>query len=257
MNWNNQILKTALLGLLAATSYLRAEVLTRLPETDSHPTIGELMGINGHTIQFKPELYSKVCRKARDYHSFGWDMGKDTDFVPRFPEARNRVNWDLVYGSWQSHTFETDVCVMFNETPPDSWKDLTRDARAYGLAFAKAFGPSSTKKLVSSVEIGNEPGDYSDERYRQLFENMTKGLREGDPRLKILTCNMTTGQSGRYEKSVKCVEGLEPLYDVLNIHTYAIAEKWPSWKRTFPEDPTVDFLSNVQSLITWARPTCS
>ncbi len=220
-------------------------------EAPTRPAMGELMGINGHTIQFKPELYGKVCRKARDYHSFGWDMGPDTDFVPRFPEARNRVNWDLVYGSWQKYGFETDVCIMFNETPPDAWKDLARDARAYGLAFAKAFGPSSAKKLVASVEIGNEPGNYKDEQYRTLFENMAQGFREGDPKLKILTCNMTTGKSGHYEKSVECVRGLEPLYDVLNIHTYAIAEKWPSWKRSFPEDPAVDFLSIIESLIAW------
>ena len=34
------------------------------------PTMGEFIGANGHTIQFKPELYGQVCRKVRDYHSF-------------------------------------------------------------------------------------------------------------------------------------------------------------------------------------------
>src|SRR5437773_2549798 len=174
------------------------------------PLMAEFMGVNGHTVQFKPELYAKACRKVRDYHSFEWDMGKETDFVPRFPEARNRVNWNEVYGSWQKAGFETDVCVMFNNTPPDSWKDLPRDARAYGLAFARAFGPSSEKKLIASVEIGNEPGKYGDEKYRALFEAMARGLREGDPKLKILTCNVTAGKSGNYEKSVSCVAGLEP-----------------------------------------------
>lgn len=144
------------------------------------PTIGEFLGVNGHTIQFKPDLYGQVCRKVRDYHSFEWDMGNDTDFVPRFPEARNRVNWDHVFGSRQKAGFETDVCVMFNNTPPDSWKDLARDTHAYGLAFAKAFGSSSQKKLVSSVEIGNEPGRYRDDKYRELFQSMAGGLRAGD-----------------------------------------------------------------------------
>src|SRR5688500_2097569 len=136
------------------------------------PLMSEFMGINGHTVQFKPELYAKVCRKVRDYHPFEWDVGKETDFIPRFPEARNRVNWDHVYGSWKKAGFDTDVCIMFNETPPDSWKDLPRDAHAYGRAFAKSFGPSSPNKLVSSVEIGNEPGHYSDEQYRTLFSSM-------------------------------------------------------------------------------------
>lgn len=221
------------------------------PAVELRPSMNEFMGINGHTILFKPELYSQVCRKVRDYHSFGWDMGADTDFIPQFPEARNRVNWDIVYGSWQKEGFETDVCIMFNETPPNSWKDPARDARTYGHAFAKYFGSSSPKKLVQSVEIGNEPGSYSDDQYRTLFSNMAQGLRDGDPKLKIVTCNMTTGKSGSYDKSVDCIKGLENLYDVLNVHTYAIAEKWPSWKRSYPEDPATDYLSTVQSLIGW------
>ncbi len=153
----------------------------------------EFIGVNGHTVQFRSALYAAVCRKVRDYHSFEWDMGKETDFVPQFPEARNRVNWDQVYGAWQKDGFETDVCVMFNDTPPDLWKDLPKDAQAYGLALARAFGPSSPKKLVSSVEIGNEPGNYDDDQYRRLFESMAKGLRAGDPKLKIETCNMSVG----------------------------------------------------------------
>lgn len=215
------------------------------------PPMGEFMGLNGHTVQFKPELYSKVCRKARDYHPIEWDLGKESDFVTRFPEARNRVNWNTVYGSWQKHGFETDASVMFHLFPPETWKDLAKDPYAYGLAFAKAFGPSSEKKLVSSVEIGNEPGNYPDEKYRTLFENMAKGFRDGDPKLKILTCNITTGKSGGYEKSVACVKGLESLYDVLNIHTYAMAGGWPEWKRSYPEDPAIDYLKGIDSLIAW------
>lgn len=215
------------------------------------PVMGEFIGVNGHTVQFKPELYSKVCRKARDYHPIEWDLGKDSDFALRFPEARNRVNWDTVYGSWKKHGFESDVSVMFHNFPPETWKDLVKDPYAYGLAFAKMFGPSSEKKLVSSVEIGNEPGNYPDETYRKLFENMAKGFREGDPKLKILTCNITTGKSGGYEKSVTCVQGLEPLYDVLNIHTYAMVNGWPEWKRSYPEDPTITYLKGIEDLIAW------
>ncbi len=215
------------------------------------PLMREFMGVNGHTVQFKPDLYAKVCGKVRDYHPFEWDMGKETNFVPRFPEARNRVNWDDVYGSWRTAGFDTDVSVMFDDTPPDSWKNLPNDARAYGFAFAKAFGPASAKKLVSSFEIGNEPGNYTDEKYRTLFASVATGLRDGDPKLKIVTCNMTTGKSGKYEKSVACVAGLEPLYDVLAIHTYAMAEGWPTWRRSYPEDPKTDFLKSVQALIAW------
>lgn len=214
------------------------------------PVISEFMGINGHTVQFRPELYAAAFRKVRDYHSLSWDLGPDTDFVPRFPEARNRVNWEHVYGSWKKAGFETDACIMFDRTPPDSWKDPARDARAYGLAFARAFGPSSGD-LVQTVEIGNEPGHYDDATYRRVFEAMARGFREGDPKLRIATCNLTVGKSGRYEKSVSSVAGLEALFDVLNIHTYALAEGWPTWKRSYPEDPKIEFLRSVQALIDW------
>ncbi len=227
------------------------QVLIANEPSAARPLMREFLGVNGHTVQFQPALYAKACGKVRDYHSLEWDVGKETDFVTRFPEARNRVNWNDVYGSWQKAGFDTDVCLMFNNTPPDSWKDIPKDARTYGEAFAKAFGPSSEKKLVSSFEIGNEPGHYSDEKYRAVFEAMAGGLREGDPKLKILTCNMTTGKSGKYEKSVACVTGQEALYDVLTIHTYAMAESWPTWRRSYPEDPKIEFLKTVESLSAW------
>jgi hypothetical protein len=233
------------------TNVIAILALLLTQEPAPKPVMGDFMGVNGHTVQFKPELYSKVCRKARDYHPIEWDLGKDSDFALRFPEARNRVNWDVVYGSWKKQGFESDVSVMFHNFPPETWKNLDKDPYTYGLAFAKMFGPSSEKKLVSSVEIGNEPGNYPDEKYRLLFENMAKGFREGDPKLKILTCNITTGKSGGYEKSVTCVQGLEPLYDVLNIHTYAMVNGWPEWKRSFPEDPTITYLKGIEDLIAW------
>ena len=215
------------------------------------PLIRDFVGINGHTVQFKPKLYAPVCRLARDYHPVEWDLGKDSDYVTQFPFARNRVSWDQVYGSWLKQGFENNVSVMTHNFPPETWKNLDKDPYTYALAFAKAFGPSSAKKLVASVEIDNEPGNYPDDKYRQVFESMAKGYREGDPKLKILTCNITTGKSGGYEKSVTCVKGLEPLYDVLNIHTYAMVNGWPEWKRSFPEDPTITYLKNIEDLIVW------
>jgi hypothetical protein len=235
---------------LAALVFLALQVPVAA-QTPERPTMGEFMGVNGHTIQFKPDLYKQVCRKVRDYHSLEWDVGKETDFPTKFPFARNGVHWGNVYGSWTKAGIEADVCVMFNNTPPDSWSDLPRDARTYGEAFAKAFGPSSAGKLVASVEIGNEPGDYSDEQYRSVFQAMAAGFRAGDPKLKVLTCNMTAGKSGRYEKSVECVKGLDALYDTLTIHTYAMADGWPTWRRSYPEDPKIEFLKTVEALIAW------
>jgi hypothetical protein len=217
----------------------------------ARPLFRELMGLNGHTIQFKANRYAEACRAIRDYHPFDWDTGDDTSTKPPFPSAKNGVDWKAVYGSWKTAGCETDACIMFDNLPVKKWKDPARDARAYGEAFASAFGPSSTLPLVSAVEVGNEPGLYDDATYRAIFEHMARGLRRGDARLKIGTCAITTGSGDRYAKSVKCILGLESLYDYLSIHTYAEVEGWPTWRRTYPEDPKVDYLRRVIQLIEW------
>lgn len=232
-------------------------VLTAPPAAAAPPTVSpkplfrDFIGLNVHTVQFKPELYQPVARLLRDYHGFNWDMGEDTDFFPQFPFARNRVNWADLYGAWTRAGYEIDVSVMFSGTPAASWKNLPDDAYAYGFMFGRFFGPSGPRKLATSVEIGNEPGHYDDATYRTLFENMARGLRKGDPRLRIVTCATTAGKSGRYAKSLSCVQGLESLYDVINLHTYAQIEGYPTWRRSFPEDPKIAYLKEVNNIIAW------
>lgn len=211
----------------------------------------DFIGLCVHTVLFKPELYRPVCSQVRDYHGFDWDVGNDTAFAPAFPFARNRVDWGTLYGGWRKAGYGIDVCVMFGNTPPGKWKDLPRDAFAYGKAFAGFFGPSRGHGLAQSVEIGNEPGHYDDPTYRTLFENMAKGLRAGDPKLRIATCAMEPGPSHKYAKSLECVKGLDPLFDIITVHAYAQVEGWPTWRRSFPEDPAIDYLARLRKVIAW------
>jgi len=223
-----------------------------LPAQDApKPLLRDFIGINGHTIQFRPDLYKPVARLVRDYHPFSWDVGDETDFATTFPFARNRVDWGNVYGSWKEAGYRTNVSLMFDDTPPDKWKDLSRDARAYGKAFAAAFGPSGERKTVESVEIGNEPGKYDDATYRVLLENASKGLRAGDPAIKVLPCNMIDAPSGDYHKSLDLLKGLESHYDAISLHTYPFVELWPTWRRSFPEDPDIVFLKDIEKVIAW------
>jgi hypothetical protein len=216
------------------------------------PLFRDFMGINGHTIQFKPDLYYPTTRVVRDYHPVEWDLGDDTASVPPFPFARNRVSWREVYGSWHRKGYRTDVSLMFESIARDKWKDLAADTRAYGEHFARAFGPAGTNAFIESVEIGNEPGKFSDPDYRTVFENMARGLRAGDPRLKIATCALVTGKSHDYAKSVTCLTNLTELYDILNVHSYAQLENWPTWKRSFPEDPRLkEYLPDITNLCDW------
>lgn len=219
---------------------------------EARPLMREFIGINGHTVQFKPELYRPVCGLVRDYHPVEWDLGTNTTVLPPFPFAKNRVDWSKVYGSWRAKSWDIDACLMFESVDRTNWTNLEADAHAYGAAFAREFGPSGQRKLVDSVEIGNEPGKWSDADYTRIFKAMAEGIRAGDPKLTIATCNVTTGKSGDYEKSVECVATLPGLFDVLNIHTYAQLEGWPTWRRSFPEDPKLPkYLQDVEALCRW------
>jgi hypothetical protein len=215
------------------------------------PLFRDFMGLNVHTVLFRPDLYRPVCRLVRDYHGLDWDIGADSTFAPRFPRARNGVDWEQLYGGWKQAGYRVDVCVMLDAFPANDWQDLPRDASAYGLAFARFFGPSGGRQLAETVEIGNEPGLYDDATYRAVFEHMARGLRQGDPKLKIATCAMTAGPSDRYAKSLSCVKGLERLYDVINVHSYAQVEGWPTWRRSYPEDPSIPYLKDVAAVQKW------
>src|SRR3954468_10640990 len=72
-----------------------------LSAAETRPLLRDFIGINGHTVQFKPELYQPVCRLVRDYHPVEWDLGKNTAEAAPFPFAKNRVDWSTVYGSWR------------------------------------------------------------------------------------------------------------------------------------------------------------
>ncbi len=213
------------------------------------PTLQHFLGINGH-YTFRPELYRPTVALVRNYHSMEWDVGDDTSFVTTFPYARNRVHWENLYRFWKDQGFAIDASIQFESIPVANWKNLSKDAERYGTAFAKSFGPSSTN-LIECAEIGNEPGKYDDAQYRELFTAMARGLRVGDPKIKIATCNVVVGKSHDYAKSLSCVEGLNELYDVINVHSYAEAEPWPTWRRSFPEDPAIPYLTDIENVIRW------
>ena len=155
-----------------------------------------------------------------------------------------------MYASWKKAGNHTHASIMIDDTKPDAWKNIEVDAEKYGRAFASFFGPSSNA-LLEAAEVGNEPGKYDDATYRRLFESMAKGLRAGDPKMQIATCAVTLGKSHAYAKSVTCFSGLDALWDILNIHVYAEVEPWPTWRRSFPEDPATKFVKTVTDALEW------
>jgi hypothetical protein len=227
------------------------------------PLIKEFLGLNAH-FTFKPELYKQVARLARNYHNMVWDVGKPGDTFD-FPHCPNGVDWTRdVYGKWAKEGFETDICAQLVAFGPDNpqykalWKGREQWAYEYGRAMAAYFGPSGRQKLCTSIEIDNEPGaKFDDALYRDLFSRMAQGIRAGDPRVKIVTCNVRAGPADDYTKSLQETFGLvemKKLFDVINLHTYAFKPKKEGqspWDRTYPEDPATDYLKTVDDAIAW------
>jgi hypothetical protein len=222
-----------------------------LAQTVERPLFRDFVGLCGHTVQFKPDLYQPVCRVVRDYHPVKWDLAADTSVMPEWPFAKNRVSWEKVYRSWHDKGLRISVCFIFDDMKAADWQDIERDARAYAKGFAQNFGPGGKYPFVDTVEIGNEPGHIDDATYLRIFKAMAAGLREGNPQLRIATCNAEAGGSDRYWKGADIFKPYLPMIDVLRIHRYAIKDGWPTWRRSYPEDSSVPYLSKIQEMIQW------
>ncbi|MCK4375524.1 MAG: hypothetical protein KAX19_09350 [Candidatus Brocadiae bacterium] len=210
----------------------------------------DFMGVCGH-YHFDGPTYAPVAAHVRNYHGINWDLDVTEPYRdPPYPFALNRVNWEHLYGGWRGAGFEINASIMIGVVKPDDWANPEESAYGYGKAFARFFGPSG-KGLVDTAELGNEPGEYSDEQYRVIARAMARGLREGDPGMRIATAAITLGQSDRYARSIACYEDWLDEIDVLNVHTYAIVGQWPNRRRTHPEEPQCDYLSRVRDVIAW------
>ncbi len=225
------------------------------------PLLKDFIGINGH-FQFKPELYKQTCRLVRNYHNINWDV-KNPGAPITFPRCVNKVDWDKhVYGKWVDQGFEVDLCAQFgsfgesNKDYLKLWDGQEKWIHEYGYEMAKYFGPSGTRKLVTSIEIGNEPGnDFDDALYQKLFIQMASGIRKADPKMKIVTATARSGEADKYSKSLEetfSSPEIRSLYDIINVHVYATKPKKKGqspWDRSYPEDPAIDYLKVVDVAI--------
>jgi hypothetical protein len=87
---------------------------------------------------------------------------------------------------------------------------------------------------------------------------MALGIREGDPQVKIVTPTVQARPGDDYAQDLRGIyaeQDILPLYDVINLHTYAAVErKDPTqspWNRSYPEDPSIAYLQVVDEAIAW------
>ena len=228
------------------------------------PLFKDFMAINGH-FTFKPDLYRQVGRLVRNYHNVNWDVKQPGDPIT-VPVCINKVNWkNDVYGRWQKAGYETDICIQFSGFQTDAkdyqrfWTGQEAWCHDYGQAMAACFGPSGREKLCTSIEIGNEPGSKFDRAlFKTIFQQMAQGIRDADPHVKILTPAVQARPGDDYSQDLRGLYGekdIIPLYDVINLHTYAAVERKNSsespWNRSYPEDPAIAYLKVVDEAIVW------
>ncbi|HEY4064307.1 MAG TPA: cellulase family glycosylhydrolase [Puia sp.] len=233
--------------------------------TTNRPLFKDFMGINGH-VTFKPELYGQVCRLVRNYHNIDWDVKKVGDPLT-IPVTSNNINWKTdIYGPWKQKGFETDICLQFgtfgtgDHDLENTWKGKEQWTHDYGKQMASFFGPSGVEKLATSFEIDNEPGRQIDAAlFKTIFKQMAGGIRAGDPKALILTPAVQARPTDDYYQGLNSIyadKDILPLYDVINIHTYATLPQSGTsknlWNRSFPEDPSLpDYFRIVDEAIAW------
>ena len=195
------------------------------------PLMRDFIGLNGHTVQFKPDLYSPVAKLIRDYHPLKWDVGDDTSFLTTFPPPASRGLVESLR-LWLPRDCAS-MRAFSSMTSPGEWKNLSRDAGAYGEAFARAFGPSG-RALVESIEIGNDPANIP-------MPNIASSLRPwlAVREKEIPDCALRHVRSTSPEWSLFEERGLgarsRGAVHILTIHLTAEVEPWPTCAGVIPK----------------------
>jgi hypothetical protein len=224
------------------------------PHPGRRPLFRDFMGLNETHLhgEERAKSYRPVGGLLRDYHSARSDLGDDSKFARSMPRGRDGRDWAQLYRDLEAAGWRTIVSLMFERLTPQEWRDLAGDTAAYARRFAQAHALGKGRRRFEAVEIGNEPGAFSDDEYRTVLGAMGAALHEAAPGLKVATAAMTTGPSHEFYKSVECLEGVADSYDVLTVHTYAEIAGWPTWERSFPEDARQqNYLTDIRRLAAW------
>lgn len=206
-------------------------------------SFGDLFGINTvwawgtnkiPNLQGPNEGAQKFVRagsQARNYHNIHWDTTDPDitpDYTPGIYQVRNQwTQWHREYADWKTKGFTVDVTYTFDRFREDAWDTPYESAYSLGQAFAQVYGPRNLN-LVRTVEVGNEPWDYSDSTYVKILEGMVKGLKETDPDFIVLPAALqaadpslgNTGVSKHY-MGYKLSPTAANYLDGINLHLYS------------------------------------
>jgi len=223
-------------------------------------TFGESMGINAFwgwgysvysdllTAQQGPGLFNQVANLARNYHRIDWDIENpqqtaDFNHHPKNGETSGPhwMNWDREYIKWKEAGFIIDASITFDKTTfsDKAWKNPEKEAYAYGNAFAKHF--VNQENFISTIEIGNEPWEYSAQVYQAVLKGLGSGIKGVSPAVTILPCAVQAfdqGLSLNNYVSKYLTSETGHVIDGLNTHIYPYIFVADGKRRAInPEDP--------------------
>lgn len=175
------------------------------------------------------QKFIRAASQARNYHNIHWDTA-DPDITPSYGGEnpvvlRPWTQWTREYKDWIDKGFEVDATFTFDRFLESVWDHPFSSGYGLGHAFASTFGPSH-ENLIRTVEVGNEPWDYSDSTYRKILEGTAQGLKTADPMIKVLPAALqashpvTNGGQKNY-MGTKLHEAAAPYLDGINLHLYS------------------------------------
>ncbi len=231
----------------------------------SKQTYGKSFGINafwgwGYNVysdripQDKgPRAFNKLCTLVRNYHRLDWDI-KTPDQTPAYNNMNGangtatlpRFNWDREYSDWQKAGFAIDAAILFNNNlfPDTLWKIPYREGLNLGKSFTTHF--VKNKKLISQIEVGNEPWGYNTATYQQILSGFADGAHQIS-KVTILPCALQAydphPDANNYIKQYLAKSNLHKI-DGLNTHIYNyIFDKDGIFTAINPEDPRAEIWS--------------
>jgi hypothetical protein len=200
------------------------------------------------------KLYAKVASHARNYHEMDWDIS-DPDHIPNYAamtrgqgtETQPWLDWNAEYGEWKKAGLRLDISVKFERNEihkPINWDNPQKAAYQYGYAMARHFGPTYGNGLAETIEVGNEPWDYTPQFYRTILKGMASGIKAADPALTVLPCALQAGYAQAEQSDFKNYAGLRltadeaPYIDAYNCHHYSyLTDSLGEQRGIYPEHP--------------------
>ncbi len=244
------------------------------PRPEAKPatkTYNESLGINGfwgwsynlYSDQLNneqgPFLFAEIAELARNYHRIDWDINSPqdlTDFGAKKPETNKTgagwLQWEREYQTWKDAGFDIDASITFEKSTFSDkvWIDPEKEAYRYGKAFADFF--VKKQGLISTIEIGNEPWEYSSAVYKNILFGMSSGIKDVSPKARVFPCAIQAynpqSDLKNYVSSFVTKKASDKL-DGLNTHIYPYVFN-NDGKRiaVIPEDPRSEVWS-INNLI--------